>query len=273
MSNTNEVLINGGNDIVSDSVGIGWEYTNDYIEIDITKKYKFSFDLESDATNYNPNVSHIIGFASYDRDKRYIHPQYLADQSGLASRTELSRAYNASDLKLYIKDGSHWLFNDGSELTAVNEDGSWGAGVSAQFVWYPFENYPDYGYSRNYRGHSISGPNRENSYNDTYQPAYKKLEKISDNEWEITLFNPLNVDLPTNTKIKATYGWGGYNYQMGSTSPSGTKHYEYIVEGAYLAGNGTTFREATKYIKGLYWLNRDAANKVTIKNWKLYEIK
>jgi hypothetical protein len=92
------------------------------------------------------------------------------------------------------------------------------AGVAAQFVWYPFE---DYGYSRNYRG----------------------------------------------------YGWGGYNYQMYGRSASGTKHYEYIVEGAYLASNGTTFKEATKYINGLYWLNRDAANKVTIKNWKLYEIK
>ena len=195
----------------------GWSVK--YIKVDPEKRYRLSGCFKSVGSG---GLSPIyFGLQSYDSNFRSIGPSF--SNSIVASRTILSKNLSIGDLTVEVDDVSGW---------GITPDWYRFIGV------YPFEEYPDYTYTRNI--YDYSGIDYQNNV--------------------ITLQNPYSgPNLPAGTKVSQNRGdYGSYTYSVirGSNIPNSWSCYSSEIYGQNVPVIGwDQFRYGTKYIKILMLLN------------------
>ena len=238
-----------------DIKGYSYYESDDYIPVDIAKKYYYTLTAKSD----NVNSKCYIGFQEYDRDFKRIQPQhfmYVKD-----SLTYLERDLKKGDTEVYLNDVSG--FKTESNIPDYQKG----------FIFWNYRDstgyqYPELTYSRNVY--------KSSDYLNIFN-----VEGVDRLNNKITLNEPWQYDeVVKGTKLSQTSDGAGFNYSLRSYDSIATNWETYArkIEGINDGGkaqNFNQFRPGTKYIRFAMMINYAQPDEITtvdLKNFLVTEI-
>lgn len=213
-------------------------FSDEYIAIDLSKKYNLSFDLKSS----NTIATYYVGFREYDIDKKTIDSDYVMYIDG--SLTSLKKDLKAGDTVVYLDDVS------GFKVTSSTPTYQRG------FIFWNYKDstgyqYPAETYSRN-------------RFSNIFD--YGSIDTVNNT---ITLRSAWTGNtISAGTKLSQCSSGSTYNYIIKSGQPLNTQWTSYADQVSSINATGTqnfkTFRYGTVYVKPFVWFNYNETPDTTV---------
>lgn len=235
-------LHSSGGSFLDERINSPFHFSTEYIPVDTGKRYRYIMwgkSGDADGGNYAAGANHLVGFASYDVDKKLVLSENSVKVTG-STDTTLAVDLNPGDPTITLTDATGWRNDTNNGQKSI--------------AWYGYTNaggytYPDYTYTRN-----VSASN--------LWPSGGITGNV------ITLNEPWSGPALSAGDAVRNAVYSGYKYMFNKTNiPKTWTRYETYITKAN--GDGTNvlkeFFAGTAYLRMVFRLNRLIATQNNIR--------